>query len=55
MFSYDCPSCGAPAFSSANLATVGVCPSCSRPLATHETQPPVPAGVTAGEADDDRD
>jgi uncharacterized Zn finger protein (UPF0148 family) len=32
MFFYTCPSCGAPAYSSANASTVGACPRCSEPL-----------------------
>jgi hypothetical protein len=29
MFSYTCPTCGVSAYSSANPANVGPCPSCS--------------------------
>ena len=39
MFLYTCPSCGAPAYSSANVSTVGSCPRCSKPLALATAEP----------------
>jgi hypothetical protein len=42
MFSYRCLSCGASAYSSANAATVGVCPTCERPLEKIVPEPPAP-------------
>jgi ribosomal protein S27E len=53
MNAYRCSSCGARAYSSANPATVGVCPRCSAPLAT-PTEPKAAAsgqrvGAQAGE------
>jgi hypothetical protein len=50
MFSYRCLSCGASAYSSANAATVGVCPKCEHPLEQVDPAPPAlrsPAGPPA--------
>jgi predicted amidophosphoribosyltransferase len=43
VFTYICPSCGAPAYSSANAATVGLCPQCDEPLTTGDQEPAAPA------------
>ncbi len=42
MFSYQCPSCGAFAYSSADATTVGPCPTCARPLGEADADLPVP-------------
>jgi DNA-directed RNA polymerase subunit RPC12/RpoP len=48
MFSYICSSCGAVAYSSANQATVGVCPRCSEPLVLQAEPDSTPAVAAAG-------
>lgn len=48
---YQCPSCGAAAYSSANSLRVGVCPRCAAPLSTvpgtPATGPPAAAPAAA--------